>query len=91
MSQRIAALVPAGDCVLVHGLDAARIAGLQHHGGLEVRRAGQPGGQRCSLLVVNPRDYPSLVQVIDIADWRLRTEVPRLRENRERWLVFERR
>ncbi len=91
VSQRIAALVPAGDCVLVHGLDAARIAGLQHHGGLEVRRAGQPGGQHCSLLVVNPRDYPSLVQVIDIADWQLRAEVPRLRENRERWLVFERR
>lgn len=90
VSQRIAALAPAGGCVLVHGLDAARIAGLQYHGRLQVRRAGQPGGETCALLVVNPRDYPSLTRAVDLTAWTLRTEVPRLRENRERWMVFER-
>lgn len=91
VSRRIAALAPAGGCVLVHGLDAARIAGLQHHGGLRVRRVGQPGADACTLLVAAPGDFPGLARAVDLSAWQLRTEVPRLRENREKWLVFERR
>ncbi|MDM7456032.1 MAG: hypothetical protein P3W97_001885 [Tepidimonas sp.] len=91
VSQRMAALVAPGDCVLVHGLDAARIAGLQHHGGLQVWRLGQPDAPRCRWLVAMPADFPGLARKEDLSDWQLRTELPRLRENRERWLVFERR
>ncbi|TSE32241.1 hypothetical protein Tther_00027 [Tepidimonas thermarum] len=90
VSRRIAALIPAGDCVLVHGLDAARIAGLQYHGGLTVRRVTHPDADACRWLVANPADFPGLARAIDLAGWQLRTEVPRLRENREKWLVFER-
>lgn len=91
VSRRIAALVAPGDCVLVHGLDAARIAGLQHHGGLTVRRIGQGDAPRCRWLVASPTDFPGLARSEDLSGWQLRTEVPRLRENREKWLVFERR
>ena len=91
VSRRIAALVAPGDCVVVHGLDAARIAGLQHHGGLSVRRLGQPDASHCHWLVASPTDFPGLARSEDWSSWQLRTELPRLRENREKWLVFERR
>ncbi|MGQ9724186.1 MAG: hypothetical protein ACUVVU_02285 [Tepidimonas sp.] len=91
VSRRIAALAPVGSCVLVHGLDAARIAGLQHHGGLQVRRIRQTGAGDCRLLVVAPGYLPELARSVDLSAWQLRTEVPRLRDNREKWLVFERR
>ncbi|WP_334133554.1 hypothetical protein [Tepidimonas sp.] len=90
ISRRVAALVPPGACVAVAGLDAARIAGLQHHGGLTVRRATPAAIPPCPVLVVAPAAYAQLAPVLNGHAWRLRTEVPRLRENRERWLVFER-
>ncbi len=90
ISQRVAALVPPGGCVAVFGLDAARIAGLQHHGGLTVRRASARDIPACPVLVLAPAAYPQLAPLLDGQGWRLRTEIPRLRENRERWLVFER-
>lgn len=91
ISQRIAALQPDTPCVVVHGLNAAQIAGLQHHGPLTVRRPGQAGTDRCRLLVSAPGAYPTLPNAVKLSEWQLRTEMPRLRENREKWLVFERR
>ncbi|TSE35054.1 hypothetical protein [Tepidimonas charontis] len=90
ISRRVAAMVPPGACVAVFGLDGARIAGLQHHGGLTVRRVGARGQTDCPILVLAPAAYPVASPWLQSGRWRLRSEIPRLRENRERWLVFER-
>lgn len=90
ISQRVAALTPPGDCVLVHGLNQEQIAALQFHGGLQVRRI--PGTEAaCTRLIVSSEGYATLAQQLDLGHWRLLRQEPRLRENRDVWLVFERR
>ncbi|NIC40083.1 hypothetical protein [Aquabacterium sp. A08] len=92
ISRRIAAVTPPGACVLVHGLDAAQITGLQHHGGLPLRRwqPSSPDATDCPRLVLHPAAYrhlpPDALQA-----WSLMASVPRLRENRDHLMVFERR
>ena len=91
ISRRIAALAPSERCVLVHGLSQGQIAGLQYHGGLRLQRA--VAGQRndCRLLVVEPGAQASLGETVPLAQWRALRKVPRLRENRDGLLVYERR
>lgn len=91
ISRRIAALAPQDACVLVHGLSQGQIAGLQYHGHLELQRA--QAGQRsdCKLLVVEPGAESTLAQTVQLTQWRQLRKVPRLRENRDGLLVFERR
>jgi hypothetical protein len=91
ISQRIAALVPKNSCVLVHGLSQSQIAGLQYHGQLQLERAGTNPSDRCRLLVVEPKAQSSLGQVVSLGDWQAVRKVPRLRENRDGWLVYSRR
>jgi hypothetical protein len=91
VSRRVAALVPPGACVQVFGLDAVRITGLRHHGGLVVRRTGSADADGCPVLVTTVPQLPQLALAVDLSEWQLRAEFPRLRAHRERWLVFERR
>lgn len=92
ISQRVAALTPAGDCVLVHGLAHEEIAALQFHGGLQVRRLTSPGANAapCTRLIVSSADHAALAQQLDPSTWRLLSLEPRLRANRDVWLVFQR-
>jgi hypothetical protein len=90
MSQRVAAAVPAGDCVAVFGLSQAQIAGLQYHGGLRVVRAPSAAAADCNRLVVDTEDYVHLAGVMPLDGWRLMTRIPRLRDNRDTWMMFER-
>lgn len=90
IARRIARVVPPGSCVLVHGLDQAQIAALQYHGGLELQRAGARPKNTCQRMVLAPNAQSSLAQVIDPTPWRVLTSFPRLRENRQRLLVYER-
>ena len=91
ISRRIAAAAPPGACVLVHGLRQAQMAGLQYHGQLELLRAAPGRGQDCGLLVVDPSAYTTLSAQVDVTQWSLLARVPRLRENRDSLMVFERR
>lgn len=91
ISRRIAALTPAGSCVLVHGLNQSQIAGLQYHGGLKLARASKVEGSRCQLLVVEPQAEAALGRAVDLSQWRALRKVPRLRENRDGLLVYIRR
>jgi len=90
ISQRVAAVTPAGSCVAVHGLGHAQIAGLRYHGQLQVERAGQASAERCTRLVVDTADDATLSTQMDMTQWKLMNRIPRLRENRETWMVFER-
>lgn len=85
ISERIARLVPAQACVAVTGLTPGDIGALRLHGGLAVQRLDSRSAQRCPLLVAGPR-----ARAIDPDQWTLRADLPRLRENRERWRVYER-
>lgn len=85
ISERIATLVPQGHCVAVLGLGPAELAALRHHGGLTLHRLGQPAARACPVLVTGPR-----LRQADLPGWQLRTEVARLRENRERWRLYDR-
>ncbi|MDO9570550.1 MAG: hypothetical protein Q7J58_14435 [Hydrogenophaga sp.] len=92
ISQRVAAQTPAQQCVLVHGLMHEQIAALQYHGGLRVQRiTGGPADASCTRLVVSSEGFATLSQRLDVRQWQLLREEPRLRENRDVWLVFERR
>lgn len=102
ISERIAALVraqqaPGGThCVLAHGLTQSQIVGLQFHGELAVVRAqpeaqAAPGsGLQCRWLVVEPAAFNTLRNAVDLPQWALESRVPRLRENRDALLVFQR-
>ena len=91
ISRRIAALTPAASCVLVHGLNASQITGLQYHGGLELERASRQQRSDCQLLVVEPKAVDTLARTVDLSQWRALRKVPRLRENRDGLLVYLRR
>lgn len=94
ISQRIARLVPAGDCVLVHGLSHAQLAGLWYHGGLRLQRlstAPSATASACRSLVVEPRAYATLAQQMSLAGWSLQTDMRRLRDDRDRLMLFTRR
>ena len=91
ISQRIAALTPPGDCVAIHGLNQTQIAGLTYHGGLRLARTGTPEADHCSRLVVDTADYASLQRSENLTEWSLVNRIPRLRDNRETWMLFERR
>ncbi len=90
MSERVAAAVPAGDCVATFGLSQAQIAGLQYHGGLRVVRAPSTEIHTCSRLVVDTADYVRLQGAVAMDEWRLMTKIARLRDNRDTWMMFER-
>ncbi|HEX5805467.1 MAG TPA: hypothetical protein VFY31_03895 [Macromonas sp.] len=90
IARRIAAVTPAGSCVLVHGLDQGQITALQYHGGLDVVHAGRDKAQACQRLVVNPKARATLPRVADMDHWRRLSSIPRLRENREHLLVYAR-
>ncbi len=91
ISRRIAALTPEASCVLVHGLNASQITGLQYHGQLELERARRGRRSDCKLLVVEPKAINTLAQTVDLSQWRALRKVPRLRENRDGLLVYLRR
>jgi 4-amino-4-deoxy-L-arabinose transferase-like glycosyltransferase len=90
ISRRIAAVAPADGCVLVHGLNHAQVTGLWFHGGLQIERARAGQASPCTLMVVNPPAYVTLSRVTDLSQWTLLSTVPRLRENRDGLMVFER-
>lgn len=90
ISERIAAVTPPDSCVYVHGLDHAHIVGLQYHGQLDVRRWAPGRSQgRCQRLVVHPAAMHAAPSG-SLEGWQLMTSIPRLRENRDRLLVFSR-
>jgi len=90
IARRIAAVTPAGTCVLVHGLDQGQITALQYHGGLDTRRAGKDSSDSCQRLVASPKERATLSRIVDLNQWQLLSSIPRLRENRDHLLVYAR-
>lgn len=91
IAQRMASATPTGSCLLVHGLNQAQITALQYHGQLDVQRPSAHQSHTCQRLVVDPEHQDSLAQSVDMTQWELLTSFPRLRINREHWLLYARR
>lgn len=91
ISRRIAAITPPESCVLVHGMGSSQIAALQYHGSLKVERLKLGRKSDCQRLVVAPSAIAALQEANALEGWALITSMPRLRENREYLMVFERR
>jgi hypothetical protein len=90
VARRLAQATPSGACLWVHGLSQAQVAGFQFHGGLTLVRFGQAPDTACHHLVTQPSALRTLSQVTDTAEWRLTANLPRLRENRDGFLLYER-
>lgn len=92
VSRQIAAMVPAGSCVLVDGLSDAQIAGLQYHGGLGLVRHPVNGRDtvtdHCKVLVTTPAARDSLDERVNLPSWAFKATVWRLSDRRERMLVY---
>jgi hypothetical protein len=86
VSQRLAALLPPQACVWAVGLNHAQITGLLYHGQLDVKRWEASQAQDCDWLVTDGEPALSAIGM----GWALRHQLPRLRESRETWRVYQR-
>jgi len=89
ISRRIATLVPAGgSCTEVFGLSQAQIAGLRHHGKLDLRLA--PSSELCGSLVVAQQAASQMSETLDITQWAFKAKLSRLTDNKESLLLYVR-
>jgi len=71
--------------------DREAYALLQLEQSLQTWQDASAEARSCRLLVVEPSAYVTLSRRLDLTQWTLLTQVPRLRENRDHWLVFKHR
>jgi hypothetical protein len=90
VSRRLAQAVPAGQCLWVHGFNQDHIAGFQYHGGLTLHRYSTVPALSCNHLATPPGAVAGVPELQDPAQWRLAATLPRLRANRDTYLLFER-
>lgn len=90
ISSRVATQIPSGQCVVVQGLSHAQIAGLLYHAELAMVRETQPDATQCHWLITVGGSPAGRTPGIDRAQWQLVERIPRLRENRETWLLYQR-
>ncbi|HMN92938.1 MAG TPA: hypothetical protein PKC60_06885 [Hydrogenophaga sp.] len=87
ISRRVALMVPSQACVLVDGLTQSQVAGLQHHGGLDLRLMNTPQTSDCASLIVTPDRQDSLSERVDLTQWAFRGQVRRLNDQRKETLL----
>jgi 4-amino-4-deoxy-L-arabinose transferase-like glycosyltransferase len=88
ISRRIAGLIPPHTCTEVFGLSQAQIAGLAHHGKLELQRAPSQSG--CASMVVSPQAVNQMSTEVDLTQWAFKARLSRLTDNKESLLLYQR-
>ena len=88
ISRRIASMVPPHSCTEVFGLTQAQLAGLAHHGKLNLKRA--PSADGCATMVVAPQAADKLATDIDLTRWAFKARLSRLTDNKESLLLYQR-
>ncbi len=88
ISRRIASMVPPHSCTEVFGLTQAQLAGLTHHGKLNLKRA--PSADGCATMVVSPQAVNKLATDIDLSQWVFTARFNRLTDNKESLLLYRR-
>ena len=88
ISRRMSALIEPGECALIHDLSQAQIAGLMHHGQLELKRK-MPESQPCRYLIMRADHVQQHTAAgFDWAPWTLKARINRLNDKRESLLLF---
>lgn len=90
VSERVSRQIPPGQCVVVKGLSHAQVAGLLYHEQLEIYRHQNPVAARCDWLITLMGTGFSPSSSLDSSSWRMAERIPRMRENRETWLIYQR-
>ena len=86
IAQRIASMVPPNNCTDVFGLTQAQMAGLAHHGKLNLRRA--PSAEGCATMVVSPQAVDKLAQEVNLSAWTFKARFSRLTDRKESLLLY---
>lgn len=85
MARRMSALIEPGHCVQIHDLSQAQIAGLMHHGRLDLQR--QPDQRQCSYLVTRAESAQQN-SGFNRSIWTFKARLNRLNDKRESLLLF---
>lgn len=88
ISRRIASLTPPNTCTEVFGLSQAQMAGLAHHGKLNLKPAPSPSG--CATMVVAHQALDRMSGEVDLTQWAFRARLSRLTDNKENVLLYQR-
>lgn len=88
MSHRIASMVRPNSCTEVFGLTQAQLAGLAHHGKLNLKRA--PSAEGCNTLIASPQAVNRMRAEIDLDQWAFTARFNRLTDNKESLLLYQR-
>lgn len=87
ISRRIASLIPAENiCTKVLGLSQAQLAGLTHHGKLNLK--GVENKANCHTLIVAPHAQEKLADYVDITHWAFKAKLSRLTDKKETLLLY---
>lgn len=90
ISRRMSALIEPGECALIRDLSQAQIAGLMHHGQIELKRT-MPESQPCRYLITRADNaQQQTAPGFDWAPWTLKARLNRLNDKRESLLLFTR-
>jgi hypothetical protein len=90
ISRRMSALIEPGECALIRDLSQAQIAGLMHHGQIELKRT-MPESQPCRYLITRAENaQQQTAPGFDWAPWTLKARLNRLNDKRESLLLFTR-
>lgn len=88
ISRRMSALIEPGECALIRDLSQAQIAGLMHHGQIELKRT-MPESQPCRYLITRADNaQQQTAPGFDWAPWTLKARLNRLNDKRESLLLF---
>lgn len=88
LARKLSQAVPPGDCVEVHRLTQAQVAGLQHHTPLHIER--HPSARQCGTVVIAPEHAQSWVDSQGPHLWAYVGRFSRLTDNKESVLVYRR-
>ncbi|MDD5333475.1 MAG: hypothetical protein PHS32_06990 [Rhodoferax sp.] len=86
--RRAMVLLQAPGCAETHGLSRGQIAAFQFHGHLTLKPA--TAAASCPWLIVSQDALPTLPEVVDPANWRLRGSAQHPTDRDETVLIFQR-
>ena len=75
-------------CAEVHGLSRGQIAAFQFHGKLTLKPVSPEG--TCPWLIVNKDALATLSEIVELADWRLRSNIQHPTDRDEDVLLYQR-
>lgn len=89
VAQRVAAAIPADQCVVIHGLTPAQATALWYYGQRPVQRLSTSSARECAWLVTTAASLAA-DRTVTADRWTVTQRFPRHRENRDIWILLTR-